>query len=47
MGDGIGDYGTPASGGYGGAAILLYSTEMILNGAVKANGGDGGTGGTE
>ena len=30
------------AGGYGGAAILLYSTEMILNGVVKANGGDGG-----
>ena len=32
------------AGGYGGAAILLYSTEMTLNGAVKANGGDGGSG---
>jgi hypothetical protein len=31
------------AGGNGGAAILLYSTEMTLNGVVKANGGDGGT----
>ena len=29
------------SGGNGGASILLYSTDMTLNGAVKANGGDG------
>ncbi len=28
-------------GGNGGASILLYSTDMTLNGAVKANGGDG------
>ena len=34
--------GNGGAGGYGGAAILLYSTEMILNGVVKANGGDGG-----
>jgi hypothetical protein len=35
--------GTPGcAGGNGGASIVLYSTEMTLNGAIKANGGDGG-----
>ncbi len=34
--------GGGAAGGNGGASILLYSTEMTLNGAVKANGGVGG-----
>jgi hypothetical protein len=29
------------AGGNGGASILLYSTEITLNGAVKVNGGDG------
>ena len=43
-GDGSGyGTGTPGAGGNGGAAILLYSTEMTLNGEVKANGGDGGS----
>ena len=35
-----------SAGGNGGAAIILYSTEMTLNGSVKANGG-GGTGGQD
>jgi hypothetical protein len=30
------------AGGAGGASILLYSTEMTLNGVVKANGGAAG-----
>jgi hypothetical protein len=32
------------AGGNGGASIGLYSNEMTLNGAVKANGGRGGNG---
>jgi len=32
------------AGGDGGGAILLYAEEIIINGVIKVNGGNGGRG---